>query len=756
MDRPTSDDYEHGLANGSTSRMAEEKTKNNPLRGMFSWTESDRRLNKSRTRANGTVRFEAWNDESEFLARSAHTVRLETEGFGQHLVLRESNSLRRFWGIVVTILLVYTGLIFPYKLCFIDFHTEQDADSSDTAAWSFIETLVDTLFWIDLFAAFFFSQKDDDSNVEICDLKIIAWRYLTGFFLVNLTACLPPAWFKVILGDTEDTGVNRSLRLTRLHRTSRLARLARLSRLAKLAPFLRESSTWQYIQAFRGVRMTNLTVGLLWVVHIGACGWYLCAAMHEDIDTTWIARRSLDADGLQLLRYEDPFTIWVHSFYFILTVFTTVGFGDMSALTRGEIGYVNCVMIVGTVVNSIIMSEVITTLTGVDKLQAELNKRCSLIQDFAEHAHLSPRVQLALEDAVKKSKALGIINTKEMRGLFSSNYVPRSLLGQLPRELFQGQLIANQFLSEPLRQIDNMPPRLPVLMALFLTPKVYDCGEILYQNTDMPVHFFLVLNGVFAHVGIPQESGGKDPLPPAAITTANTFGSATSKTKIFNEISTDDLFHAHDMQELFPYQLFGFRNYFGEHELLLGLNMRQGYCRCESGAGGTVLAMDKQEFHRFQGDFPVFNAIWVQMAKRREAKRKKLLKKLRMPGSYKLLAIRIIQRVWRKMSRIAKTPKRERRMIVDSDDDAKLKPQNEVSHQSSYIQWRSGRETDVQAGKSSSDVQELRSHMQKMDERMEKIQNSVDLLLQVMGLKVSQTNSAGQNDSNADEGPYLE
>lgn len=41
----------------------------------------------------------------------------------------------------------------------------------------------------------------------------------------------------------------------------------------------------------------------------------------------------------------------------ILTIFTTVGFGDMSAYTTGETLYADWAMIVGTVVNSIIMSE---------------------------------------------------------------------------------------------------------------------------------------------------------------------------------------------------------------------------------------------------------------------------------------------------------------------------------------------------------------------------------------------------------------
>ena len=37
-----------------------------------------------------------------------------------------------------------------------------------------------------------------------------------------------------------------------------------------------------------------------------------------------------------LLHYE-PFDQWAHSMYFVFSVFTTVGFGDISAFTTGEI-----------------------------------------------------------------------------------------------------------------------------------------------------------------------------------------------------------------------------------------------------------------------------------------------------------------------------------------------------------------------------------------------------------------------------------
>ena len=44
--------------------------------------------------------------------------------------------------------------------------------------------------------------------------------------------------------------------------------------------------------------------------------------------------------------------------YFVYTVFTTVGFGDITPSSNGEMVFVILLMMIGAVVNSLIVSEV--------------------------------------------------------------------------------------------------------------------------------------------------------------------------------------------------------------------------------------------------------------------------------------------------------------------------------------------------------------------------------------------------------------
>ena len=47
-------------------------------------------------------------------------------------------------------------------------------------------------------------------------------------------------------------------------------------------PYLR-SPLWKWLQTLRGVRIINVLVGLFFSVHLLACGWYMCASLHANV-----------------------------------------------------------------------------------------------------------------------------------------------------------------------------------------------------------------------------------------------------------------------------------------------------------------------------------------------------------------------------------------------------------------------------------------------------------------------------------------
>merc|ERR1719215_935779 len=310
--------------------------------------------------------------------------------------------------------------------------------------------------------------------------------------------------------------------------------------------------------------------------------------------------------------------------YFVLTVFTTVGFGDISAVTLGEILFVAFTMAVGAVVHSIIISEVIGVVTSNDATKVFVRQKCELMQAFCEHTELSPDTYCDLKSWIECSARHWVsqqFNREEMEHIITGKYMPRSLLGKLPEGLFDGKLIRNRIFTV-CRNISSVPPRLPTLVALAVHRSSFDCEEIIYQINDYPFNLFLVIAGTFAYVARPTCRGGVPYLQPtetirrqprlstikashslrgnskssilsnglnATMSTAASLSSASvwkhvQGTKAQSKETFDE-----NLPSLFPFQLFPPGTYFGDVELLLG-HPRAAAVRCES-EGGEALTL---------------------------------------------------------------------------------------------------------------------------------------------------------------------
>jgi len=553
------------------------------------------------------------------------------------------------WNVVVLLILVYTGTVFPFWLCFIQFAMPPPVESTDESVVETVEFIIDVLFLVDLFANFFFSYKDQHGR-EVTDTKAIASRYLRGYFTVNLVACIPTdviAW--VISSSDRSNNTHKLVRMTRLRRISRLARLVRLVRLTKAWQLLSGTQYFKWAHSIRGVRVLNFLGGLIWTIHILACGWFLVASLHVDHQETWVGRRQVEPDGTTLLERQ-PFEQWITAMYFVLTIFTTVGFGDMAATTVGEIGYVVCIMLIGAVVHSIIVSEVIGIITSVDGSARKLSEQKELVDVFSKHAELDNHTRLDLTNWIESSRtALHAYDPSQMRQLLTSSVLPRHLSSELPQAMFSGKLVNNKFLRINEMLGTPIPARLCLLIAVASTVRFYDTDELVYCSQEHAWNLFLVLEGTFANIGKPTAAGGIADLPPIALASLEKQVSSrtpTGRKRLSFGDSCEALKMSHSsLEKLTPYQLFGVGNYFGETELLLEENPipRRSCTRCQSRHGG-LLVLPRDELQNIAKEFPSFMVAWQAAARRREHHRTSLLERLVSDQRSTELAAKIIQR----------------------------------------------------------------------------------------------------------------
>jgi len=518
--------------------------------------------------------------------------------------------------------------------------------------------VVEVVFIADIFVNFFESYQDQ-RGMEVVDLSDVAKHYLCSYFLVDVLAAIPTALGQALISlfIESESGSQQAVeasRLMKLQRMQRLTRLMQLSRVARCIFTNRYSPFWKWVDKFRGIRIIKFLCGLAWVIHLMACGWYIVAALHSQPENTWVAKRSVNPMG-DMLVDQPAIEQWLHSMYFVLTVFTTVGFGDMSAGTEAEIVYVALVMVVGAVVHSIVISEVITIVTSSDRLHDFKDSKFKVVEAFAAHTELQ-------EDMVDDMKAQITYRAKylmennqdkgDMVHLITGKFFSRWFVGTLPDALFQGRIKANLFLTlaqEMTPSREFVPPSLVCLLAVHLNQFQYEAGEVVYQKLDYPFYLYLVLKGSFANVATASPTGGIDAggsLGVAAgatgeqdMLTPSICGKANPKRRI--------TMTAHEgIPQVYPYRAYSFNSYFGDFELLPGKQRpRKSTVRCET-TQGNCLGLAKDAFHSIVDQFPQYASPWKWLGLRREFCRMQQSRRMHRGLPLKCFAARCIQIGW--------------------------------------------------------------------------------------------------------------
>jgi hypothetical protein len=105
------------------------------------------------------------------------------------IVLMPDDPIKRFWSILMIILLVYVVLWVPINICF--YQADPNDESNDIDIGTLIDGLVDGFFGIDILINFISSYEDPVNGLPVVSLKKIAINYLTSWFLIDFIAVIP-------------------------------------------------------------------------------------------------------------------------------------------------------------------------------------------------------------------------------------------------------------------------------------------------------------------------------------------------------------------------------------------------------------------------------------------------------------------------------------------------------------------------------------------------------------------------------------
>jgi hypothetical protein len=139
--------------------------------------------------------------------------------------------------------------------------------------------MIDFAFLADVFFTFFTPLEDKKKGL-ITNHKTIACKYMTGWFLLDISSSIPTELIELTTSSTLSSG--NSVKLLRLARLPRLYRLLRILRLFKMLRLIKHNKSIKklldLVRMNAGVmRMITVTITVFFMVHLVACCWFLQA-----------------------------------------------------------------------------------------------------------------------------------------------------------------------------------------------------------------------------------------------------------------------------------------------------------------------------------------------------------------------------------------------------------------------------------------------------------------------------------------------
>jgi hypothetical protein len=342
---------------------------------------------------------------------------------------------RQVWNVILLVLCFYVALAVPVQVFF---QTEDYVfffKSSAAVVW-LVEKTTDLVFILDILLNFRTGYYDDEGHL-VTDAKRIAVNYLRTWFLVDVLSVMPyeliPAanMFKLF----------RMVRLMKLLRVLRLKKLFNQGQLktgfAPLDHAIHFVMKWSKPLTYLG--------GTLYIAHFLACVWFFVGTSspeappveepepelsgppppwHPHTDYVagsegWISV----AVGNGHMPGSEPslWTKYVASFYWAITVLSTVGYGDIFPITNEEKFFSIVVQVIGCMVFGSLTGALASHKVNATRAGEKVAEEMACLQEFFDTNHIPPKLQDKVRRIAKYKYKKNALDEEELLGELPSN-----------------------------------------------------------------------------------------------------------------------------------------------------------------------------------------------------------------------------------------------------------------------------------------------------------------------------------------------
>ena len=264
------------------------------------------------------------------------------------------------WDMMIALLILYAAITVPVRIGF-----QVDAEGW---VWTF-EMLSSLVFIVDVIFTFRTAYIIDYSFWETRSLPI-AQKYMGGWFWIDAPSSIPIELLELVVGEASaDVAAMRMLRLFRL------IRLLKLFKMSEMRTRLEDNEIHINLHL---MRLVTLVCQLLYCAHLLGCGWFYTTWFPTEDGRTWLLRYDAEAADREV-SYK-----YMLSVYWALTTLTTVGYGDVIAVSNTEIAYATGSLIISSLIFSYIIGQIGASVASLDSQTKHVEEKMDALKEYIE------------------------------------------------------------------------------------------------------------------------------------------------------------------------------------------------------------------------------------------------------------------------------------------------------------------------------------------------------------------------------------
>lgn len=405
-----------------------------------------------------------WKNVAEDLQKQSPKTRRSPEYSHITFIIFPDDEFFEYWSIFISLLLLYTCVISPYRICVVE---------SDSPNWTYADITVDCLFFVDVVLNSLLAYYDENCNLVISRKRTLI-NYAKSWMIVDILSCLP---LQYTLTEKNYSGL---LRISRVSKLYKLAKLVRFLRMIKLVN--KNNKIMKYVSSIFKVhialeRLIWFLITFLLLVHILACLWVFIGKFNIlESDKNWIFKTKMQDF--------DDWSIYLAAVYWATTTLTTVGYGDIKAYNKYERIFACLSMMIGIFLYSYIIGSLTNLLSNLDLREAKLTRKLDIVNRLhREYPSIDKNFYKKIATALEYRHK----NTKSDLDLLL-NELPLQLRTKLLIVIYQRDLQGNAFFED--QKTDFVAFLAPMLKPMRIEP-----GDYIFKTKELACEMYFIISG---------------------------------------------------------------------------------------------------------------------------------------------------------------------------------------------------------------------------------------------------------------------